>query len=88
MNALKIVGKQHNVGEYKGNNYDNTVLHVVKEFPEKAEAEGLQTEHIKIKATVMPYDRLNVGDIIEPYYDRFGNVCALNIIKTKGVEKQ
>lgn len=87
MKALKIVGKQHNTGEYKGNNYDNTMLHVVKDFPEKAEAEGLQTEAIKIKASVMPYDRLNVGDVIEAYYDRFGNVCALNIIKTKGESK-
>ena len=80
---MKIIGKQHKVGEYEKRAYDNTILVCVKPYAGEVEAEGCNVEIVKVKASVCAYENLHLGDEVEVYYDRYGNVAALNIIKAK-----
>ena len=78
---MKVIGKQLYEGVYNNNPYKTTHLTVLKEYPNNSVSEGYCTELLKIKDAVCPYDKINIGDEVEAYFDRFKNVAMLNIIK-------
>lgn len=67
----KLLGRQHKTGTYQDKPYDNTMLYCsAKNVPN---IEGEMTAVIKAKTEILP-DTLQVGDLIDVYYNAYGTV--------------
>lgn len=85
---MKVVGIQEKKGNYNGINYDNYLLHCLKN---DAQAIGEISEVVKVKVanskevfgTVVDetYRRSLVGKEIRCYYDKFGVVTEVRVLK-------
>ena len=91
---MKVIGVQHNVGNFEGKPYDNFYIFVVND-ENKANQFGVcpvqfnntKKHFLKMQASVMylevapdHIERL-VGKEIDPVFDMFNNVAKLNITK-------
>lgn len=79
---MKIIGKQRRQGNYEGRDYDFTLATCIIEHTAD-NTEGYKAENVKIRASVLPYDKINVGADVECLYDRFGNVASVTYINTE-----
>ena len=70
----EIVGIEKREGVYEGNAYSNRVLHCVYS---KDKCEGKCVTSIKIKAVNCP--EVQIGDLVTPLYDRYGNCVHLDV---------
>lgn len=79
----KVLGKQHKTGEYQGKPYDNIMLYCSATHPQ---VEGEMTAIIKAKTEIVP-DTLGVGDSVDVYYNAYGAVENIFLVK-KGDKKE
>lgn len=80
--VYQVIGTQRKTGEYQGNMYDNTMLYVTAEMPN---VNGYYCTSLKAKTINVP-PTLKVGDVVDVYFDRFGNVDAIFIKNKEGKE--
>ena len=70
----EVIGIEKRVGVYEGRAYNNTILHTTF-TKDTAGVEGYCTAILKIKTSNCPSVKL--GDIVDPLYDKYGNVVHL-----------
>lgn len=78
-NYLSVIGISRSEGDYNGTHFDNTYLHCIKPADETKGQKGQITEIIKVKTTsldVIPA----INSFIVPYYNKFGQVQAIEIV--------
>ena len=73
-----IIGIEKRVGVYEGKAYDNTILHVTYS-KDNTNVEGVCVASLKIKSANCP--SVALGDLVEPLYDKYGNVVHLQVAK-------
>lgn len=70
-----IVGKVRKAGNFDGNEYDNTRLHCTRLGNENKGEIGTICEVFKVKTEIAKI--YNIGDNINVYYDKYGNVASI-----------
>lgn len=75
---FKVIGISTSEGEYKGFAYNNTILHCTYE---NKGVNGLAVKPIKVKSSIFAVCPCDVGDVVDFYYDRFGNVTQVYKVK-------
>ena len=73
-----IIGIEKREGVYEGNSYNNTILHTTYT---KQGVNGLCVAALKIKTANCP--PVNIGDSVDPLYDKYGNIIHLNVSAKK-----
>lgn len=76
-----IVGIEKRSGVYEGRAYDNTILHCTYMKQDATNTLGLCVATFKVKSAICP--TVNLGDSVDPLYDRFGNVAHLSVAPAK-----
>ena len=61
--------------------YDNTILHTTYTKPNAENVNGLCVTTLKIKTALCP--SVNLGDCVDPLYDKYGNVAHLSVTPKK-----
>lgn len=69
--GYKLLGIGHSSGEFKGNNYDNFLLHCSYE---SEKINGVGTKVIKVKSSVFTSNPLKIGESFDVNYDQYQNV--------------
>ncbi len=73
-----IIGIEKREGFYEGNAYNNTILHTT--YTKESETIcGLCSAALKIKTVNCP--EVKLGDVVDPLYDKYGNIVHLTIQK-------
>ena len=67
----KLLGRQHKTGTYQDKPYDNTMLYCSASGVPQVEGERVSA--IKAKTEILP-DTLKIGDLIDVYYNAYGQV--------------
>lgn len=87
MKEFSIVGKVRDSGTYKGHDYDNVYYYCVSPKPFDEDLEGWGgNQVVKLKITYALYEndyryQHDIGDVVVPTYDRFGNVREIRKIR-------
>lgn len=79
---ITVIGYERSKGTFTsqdGRNidYDNTIVYGIEPLGTE-QGQGDKAYVIKVKATVVPYDKFKVGQKIEVYYDKYKNVAFVN----------
>jgi hypothetical protein len=74
----KVVGISRNTGNYEGNDYDNTYLHVVYE---DEKVQGQAVDNIKVKTSVFKACPVSVGAVVKVGRNKYGQVDELENVK-------
>lgn len=88
---IKVVGIQEKSGEYKGSPYHNVMIQTVDDGANYKDCLGEYTDKVKVKFakvasvfghSMSPTDWQElIGKRIRVFYDAFGNVEAVEVIK-------
>lgn len=73
-----VIGKERSQGVYEGYAYDNTILYVTEP---NGRVEGLKAEAIKVKGTILPFDKVQIGDEVKVYYDNWRKPAFVEVIR-------
>lgn len=71
----KVIGMRRSIGEYQGNQYDNTYLYC--STPITKDGCGEAVEAVKVKTYIVNDAEVSLGDNVEFYYDRWRNVTSI-----------
>lgn len=75
---MKVVGIERKTGTFEGKSYDNTYVHTTYALDEKKGGEGFGVAKTKIKTCDLPF-KINIGDDVKFFYDRFGNAIGVDL---------
>lgn len=77
METFTVIGKQTiNYVSKANRKVEGIKLYVTYDFPEKAEADGTACDSIFCKTEIA--EGIEVGDIIEPVYNKYGSIVGIN----------
>ena len=76
-----IIGIENRKGVYEGTAYDNTILHTTYTKPNAENVNGLCVTTLKIKTALCP--SVNLGDCVDPLYNKYGDVAHLSVTPVK-----
>lgn len=76
-----IIGIEKREGVYEGTAYNNTILHTTYKKENAENVNGLCVATLKIKTAICP--AVNVGDSVDPLYDKYGNIAHLSVTPAK-----
>ena len=72
-----VIGIEVREGVYEGTVYNNTILHTTYTKENAENVRGLCVSTLKIKTAICP--KVNLGDCVDPLYDKYGNVAHLSV---------
>ena len=75
---MLVVGIEHSSGTYNGRYYDNYKLHCLCESSASDKVKGQLTEVVKVPKVMFEQLSVNVGDEIQPSYDKFGRLIRVD----------
>ncbi|MBQ7348168.1 MAG: hypothetical protein IJW55_09430 [Clostridia bacterium] len=76
-----IIGIEKREGIYEGTAYNNTILHTTYTKKDAENVCGLCVSALKIKTAICPI--VNLGDSVDPLYDKYGNIAHLSVTPAK-----
>lgn len=74
---MVIVGIQTSKGEFNGVQYDNVKIHCLVPADVSKGHLGQLTEVVKVPKVLFDSSGVDIGDDINPMYDRYGRVIAI-----------
>lgn len=74
---MVVLGIKHSSGDFNGIHFDNYYFHCLLEQVDGTDYKGQLTEVLKVPKSVFDNFSVNVGDTVNPAYNKYGKLISL-----------